>query len=326
MKIVIKLFILLFFLTAIMSNPVTGITAIILALLAIAFKIYELFYYKSEDFFEIKNRFLSYVNDCNQLNDHIEELKQTYTDIKKINYGSANLVDSSRYNFKRSHQVNAVKSEFIHECSGTVVKNAEAQPFKYLCKYFNIKTDEASLNDFERVLNNFSAAEEGKKLLKEELEDIRGSLKSDVPFIISRLGMKKFMKKLGFTEVDFKTVYFPTYSFRYISPGGNKSTRCDVELNIKNLNNFIEYFSEMVKFRNSVAGQRALMTTRLREFIKNRDNYTCKNCGISTSVEPHLLLEIDHIMPISKGGLTSEDNLQTLCWKCNRTKGAKIIS
>lgn len=49
------------------------------------------------------------------------------------------------------------------------------------------------------------------------------------------------------------------------------------------------------------------------------------NCGNSTHVEPNLLLEIDHIIPVSKGGLTSEENLQTLCWKCNRAKSDKIV-
>lgn len=56
-----------------------------------------------------------------------------------------------------------------------------------------------------------------------------------------------------------------------------------------------------------------------------RDKYTCKNCGISTNDEPNLLLEIDHIIPLSKNGITTENNLQTLCWKCNRKKGSKII-
>ena len=81
-----------------------------------------------------------------------------------------------------------------------------------------------------------------------------------------------------------------------------------------------------MNFRKSVAGQRALMTSKLRESIKQRDNYTCKQCGLSTYDEPNLLLEIDHIVPISKGGLSTEENLQTLCWKCNRTKGAKLVS
>ena len=70
--------------------------------------------------------------------------------------------------------------------------------------------------------------------------------------------------------------------------------------------------------------QRALMTKKLRKYIKSRDNYTCCSCGNSTYAEPNLLLEIDHIVPVAKGGPTEEGNLQTLCWKCNRAKGAKI--
>jgi 5-methylcytosine-specific restriction endonuclease McrA len=70
--------------------------------------------------------------------------------------------------------------------------------------------------------------------------------------------------------------------------------------------------------------QRALMTNKLREFIKSRDDFTCCNCGNSTYIEPNLLLEIDHIIPVSKGGYTVEENLQTLCWKCNRAKSNKI--
>lgn len=66
------------------------------------------------------------------------------------------------------------------------------------------------------------------------------------------------------------------------------------------------------------------MTSKLREKIKERDNYTCQACGLSTSDEKNLLLEIDHIIPISKGGMSTEENLQTLCWKCNRIKGAKV--
>ena len=72
--------------------------------------------------------------------------------------------------------------------------------------------------------------------------------------------------------------------------------------------------------------QRNLMTKKLRESIKNRDNFTCCICGNSSHVEPNLLLEIDHIIPISKGGHTVEENLQTLCWKCNRSKSDKLIN
>ena len=72
--------------------------------------------------------------------------------------------------------------------------------------------------------------------------------------------------------------------------------------------------------------QRTMMTKKLREFIKTRDHFTCRICGNSTHVEPNLLLEIDHIIPVPKGGQTVEDNLQTLYWKCNRAKSDKMIA
>ena len=58
----------------------------------------------------------------------------------------------------------------------------------------------------------------------------------------------------------------------------------------------------------------------LRNYIIKRDNYTCQICGNSQYKEANLLLEVDHIKPISKGGLSIPENLQTLCWKCNRHK------
>src|SRR5216683_2707298 len=36
-------------------------------------------------------------------------------------------------------------------------------------------------------------------------------------------------------------------------------------------------------------------------------------------------LEMDHIVPVSKGGKTEESNLQTLCRRCNRAKSKKLV-
>lgn len=70
--------------------------------------------------------------------------------------------------------------------------------------------------------------------------------------------------------------------------------------------------------------ERNKMTKKLREEILLRDNYTCKKCGLSRYVEPNLNLHVDHIIPIAKGGKTVKENLQTLCWKCNLSKGDKL--
>ena len=122
-----------------------------------------------------------------------------------------------------------------------------------------------------------------------------------------------------------KDIHFQKFTFQYVSSGGNSSAKCVVILDIDNLNNLVIYLNDRINFRKSIKGQRALMTSYLRLQIKERDNFTCKICRNSVSIEPNLLLEIDHIVPVSKGGLSSLDNLQTLCWRCNRSKGSKMI-
>ena len=212
----------------------------------------------------------------------------------------------------------------IYDCSKQVCNGARKQPFKYICKYFNITPDEATLAKFEEVLNNFSAAEEGKILLKNKKNEILSRVERKVPQIIRLLYAIDLEKNLGFKEIAFNELYFPQFTFRYISPGGNAGEKFTTTMDIPMLERFVKYIDENVKRRKSAAGQRALMTSKLREYIKKRDRYTCQLCGNTTQREPNLLLEIDHIIPIARGGLTEENNLQTLCWKCNRAKGAKV--
>jgi 5-methylcytosine-specific restriction endonuclease McrA len=64
--------------------------------------------------------------------------------------------------------------------------------------------------------------------------------------------------------------------------------------------------------------------------VFERDNYTCQICGISRDyldslcygLGDYLLLEADHIQSVAQGGTGRDvDNLQCLCWRCNRKKG-----
>lgn len=295
-----------------------------LAIVFAIWKIYELYYYKSSKFIEIKQRITTYIDDCNALNKHIEDLKYTDLISCRQDYGIASYRDSSKWNYERKHLKGQQYAPNIHNCSRTVCDNARKKPFEYICKYFGIKATEETLSMFENILNNFEAAEEGKIHPQEEKKKILESIHTDIPILIRKFSKRNLEKNLGFEQIDMSTAYFPKYTFQYTSSGGNASMTCDVVMDIDNLNRFVLFMSEKIKFNKSVAGQRALMTSKLRQHIKERDGFTCKNCGISIHQEPNLLLEIDHIIPVSKGGLTTEDNLQTLCWRCNRKKGSKI--
>ena len=300
-------------------------------LIIISYHIYSYYYFNSLRFMNLKDSIKSHIDNSNDLNTHIQNLRYSfvYSDYgfipSSIDYGNSHLYDNSLYKLKRKEWTKESKSRQIHNCSLSIVKNSKSQPLKYLCKYFNIKANEETLSNFERVLNDFSAAEQGRCLLLRERQTIIDSIINHIPKPIQYFSSYRLTKKLGFEDVYLDNFHFPTYTFHYVSAGGNSSAINDIELNIENLNKLINYLSDSLSFRNSILGQRALMTSRLRENIKCRYNYECKNCGNSTHKEQNLLLEIDHIIPLSKGGMTTEDNLQTLCWKCNRTKGSKLI-
>lgn len=52
----------------------------------------------------------------------------------------------------------------------------------------------------------------------------------------------------------------------------------------------------------------------VRQFVFDRDAYTCKSCGSKQE------LQVDHIIPLAKGGSHDLSNLQTLCRLCNQRK------
>lgn len=64
---------------------------------------------------------------------------------------------------------------------------------------------------------------------------------------------------------------------------------------------------------------RTAISVRKRFLVFKRDLYQCQICRRS-GVE----LEVDHIIPISRGGSDTVDNLQALCVPCNRGKSGSL--
>jgi 5-methylcytosine-specific restriction endonuclease McrA len=51
-----------------------------------------------------------------------------------------------------------------------------------------------------------------------------------------------------------------------------------------------------------------------------RDEFRCQYCGIRRSPRE---VTCDHVVPVSRGGITSWDNLVTACKPCNHHKGSR---
>ena len=59
------------------------------------------------------------------------------------------------------------------------------------------------------------------------------------------------------------------------------------------------------------------ISKKTRFEVFKRDKFTCQYCGRSA---PDVILEVDHIMPVAKGGTNDIMNLITSCKDCNRGK------
>lgn len=65
--------------------------------------------------------------------------------------------------------------------------------------------------------------------------------------------------------------------------------------------------------------------TRLRFKVFQRDGFTCQYCGAKPGSED-VILQVDHIVPVSKGGNNDIENLITACRKCNAGKTDRSLS
>lgn len=63
------------------------------------------------------------------------------------------------------------------------------------------------------------------------------------------------------------------------------------------------------------------ISDRQRFRILVRDGFRCKSCGASPLMQLGVELHVDHILPWSKGGETTDDNLESKCKQCNLGKG-----
>jgi len=69
--------------------------------------------------------------------------------------------------------------------------------------------------------------------------------------------------------------------------------------------------------------KRAPIGPKIRFEVFKRDRFTCQYCGSSS---PEVILHIEHVKPVSKGGHDDMLNLVTACSRCNLGKGGRELA
>ena len=166
---------------------------------------------------------------------------------------------------------------------------------KYITKCNNIKTE--ATNDFckqiKTTLKKFTARE-NKIFLKQQILptlDININLKATYT---SPAGRNSYAKSIDYDFDEFENLYHKTKDLI-----NQKKTR-----------------------QYQIKIERAKLGDSLRYDVLKRDNFKCQICG--SSAYDGVKLHVDHIVPVSKGGKTTLDNLRTLCDRCNIGKRDKI--
>ena len=230
----------------------------------------------------------------------------------------------NKINFINEKATAAIKNMYFYnqlECAKSVVKNAKSDPFKFTCKYFGLKSTEETIDLLTNLANNFEVLRNNLNAITVQKNHCVKQIATKIPFFV-RLFETNIEHCLQINNIV--TIKYPQYRFLYKTSLGNIRAEYIVEFNPKTIRQFIELMEDEIHYRSHIKLQRSLMTDKLRDFIKKRDNYTCQICGDSIYKNPHIEFHIDHIIPVSKGGITEEDNLQTLCASCNLHKSNKI--
>ena len=182
------------------------------------------------------------------------------------------------------------------------------------------------------ILSNLDKNRDTVKYYQQQFDALK-SVATEEKCRVVRIGLDEYRsieKQLVLREK--RNFSYPSYQIeciiRFISPKGRNKyeRRCvfyeeQVRMAIEELDKIQETqfnaYDEVTRRKH----ERARVTPSVRYNIMKRDGFRCCLCGRSAA--DGIELEVDHIVPISKGGNTVYSNLQTLCRDCNRGKGTK---
>lgn len=187
----------------------------------------------------------------------------------------------------------------------------------------------SSFNEILSILNNSSTIEEATDAVDDIIVETKTALgipysDNRKPTLEEKIQLENEILELynsGMSNKEIALKLFNDNNIWFVGMQSKNAMEQKVGRYLRSAKKRLNITDEKTSKTDDYKYEKSLLTNELREKIRKRDNYTCQICGNSIFKEPNLLLEVDHIIPLASGGKTTEDNLQLLCWKCNRHKG-----
>ena len=172
--------------------------------------------------------------------------------------------------------------------------------------------------DLENAIFNITLLEKYNKDVEKVLqsESINNSKYSTKKF---KMVEERVLRSIIYKKENFMiTLKIEVY---YRSNGGNVYDNKKRKYLFNDLVFVYNEWNRGNKFEETINQERKIMNDYIRYNVLKRDNFSCQICGITA--KDGAKLQVDHIIPVSKGGKTVMSNLQTLCERCNIGKSNK---
>lgn len=247
--------------------------------------------------------------------------------LKKIEKENEEIIKNISKNYKQLKEINDKYKFYTFNIKDRQIKQREYSLKNYdraLAKDIVMYQIE---NNIDNIRFDIVNAYRNKKLYEEYLKECDNINYVNTEEDIKNTGfnIKKFNKveKKLLEKEKYKDVYNITVKVIvwYSSPKGQNNYSKNRTLQYEELSQLYMEWKKTNGYKISARFERAVINNDIRYEVLKRDNFRCKICGMSA--EDGIKLHVDHIIPVSKGGKSTMNNLQTLCERCNLGKSNK---
>lgn len=249
-------------------------------------------------FVGLSKKYKNYVDKHSLALAELKVLNETYkfNDVQSFDFGFV-FDNENFYNDISTRDYLIYQLQF--NINNVIVAINKAKKNKMLFEEYSNKVDSInSFNQFSNIkipfLNKWLAKRERSIFRKKRLTPVVG-----------------FYIQVKLTLTNIRKVYITSKSYTFSE---SEVLKILDELKDRNGN----FYNNDDIWQSICRVERGKVTNKMRFFVYDRDGNKCVKCGSRYN------LEVDHIYPISKGGKSTPDNLQTLCHDCN-VKKSNII-